>query len=57
MKLIDFTKKYSELFINDIKKLNVILADNVIPISELIPEMTRMIQTMLNRKNAYLSDD
>lgn len=56
-KLLDFTKKYSDFFLNDLKKLNVILADNIVPISELIPEMIRMIQTMINRKNAYLSDD
>lgn len=55
--LLDFTKKYSDIFISDIKKLNIIPADNIVPISTLIPEMTRMIQTMLNRKNAYLWED
>jgi cysteinyl-tRNA synthetase len=33
------------------------MADNVVPVTTLIPEMVRMIQTMLNRKNAYLADD
>jgi len=52
--LLSFTKKYTEIFLSDLNKLNIIPADNIIPISTLIPEIARMIQTMLNRKNAYL---
>ncbi len=52
-----FTRKYTDIFLSDLDKLNIIPADNVVPISTLIPEMVRMIQTMLNRKNAYLGDD
>lgn len=52
-----FTEKYSEAFLSDIKKLWIQKADNVIPVTTLIPEMVRMIQTMINRKNAYLADD
>ncbi|MDD2907478.1 MAG: cysteine--tRNA ligase [Candidatus Gracilibacteria bacterium] len=55
--LLSFTKKYTDIFLSDIKKLNIIPADNIVPISTLIPEMARMIQTMLNRKNAYLGED
>ena len=55
--LLDFTKKYTDIFLNDIKKIGISEADSVIPISDVIPEMARMIQTMLNRKNAYLADD
>jgi len=55
--LKSFTQKYTEIFLNDLEKLNVIPADEVVPISTLIPEMVRMIQTMINRKNAYLWDD
>lgn len=55
--LKNFTEKYSKIFLEDIKKLNIIPADNIVPVTTLIPEMTRMIQTMLNRKNAYLSED
>jgi len=55
--LKNFTEKYTKIFMNDLDKLNVIKADNIIPISWIIPEMTRMINTMLRRKNAYLSED
>ncbi|MCP4522592.1 MAG: cysteine--tRNA ligase [Candidatus Gracilibacteria bacterium] len=55
--LKDFTEKYTEIFLNDIQKLGITQADNVVPVTTLIPEMVRMIQTMLNRKNAYLADD
>ena len=55
--LKSFTEKYTESFLKDIKKLWIEQADNVIPVSTLIPEMVRMINTMLKRKNAYLSDD
>ena len=56
-KLSDFTKKYTDSFLEDIQKINIQKADNIVPITIIIPEMVRMIQTMLNRKNAYLSDD
>lgn len=56
-KLIDFTKKYTDVFLEDIEKLGIELPDNITPISQLIPEMVRMIQTMLNRWYAYLAED
>ncbi len=56
-KLLDFTKKYTDIFLNDIEKLNIVPADNIVPVTTLIPEMVRMINTMLKRKNAYISDD
>jgi len=52
--LISFTQKYTKIFIEDIKKLNIIPADDIVPVTTLIPEMVRMIQTMINRKHAYL---
>ncbi|RAL55780.1 hypothetical protein BLD25_03865 [Candidatus Gracilibacteria bacterium GN02-872] len=55
--LKDFTEKYTKIFLDDIKKLNVIPADNIVPVTTLMTEMTRMINTMLKRKNAYLSED
>ena len=55
--LKDFTEKYTKIFMDDLEKLNVVKADNIIPISGIIPEMTRMINTMLRRWNAYLSED
>ncbi len=56
-KLEDFTKKYTKIFLEDIKKLNIIPADKIVPVTSLIPEMVRMINTMLKRGFAYLSDD
>ncbi|PZM81981.1 hypothetical protein DLH72_04755, partial [Candidatus Gracilibacteria bacterium] len=55
--LKDFTEKYTAIFLEDIKKLNIIPADNIVPVTTLMPEMIRMINTMLRRKNGYLSDD
>lgn len=52
-----FTDKYSKIFLDDIAKLWIEQADNVVPVTTLIPEMVRMINTMLKRKNAYLWDD
>lgn len=56
-KLEDFTKKYTKYFLDDLDKLKIIHADNLVPVTSLIPEMVRMINTMLKRKNAYISDD
>jgi len=52
-----FTEKYTKVFMEDIEKLGIEKADNIIPVTTLIPEMVRMINTMLKRKNAYISDD
>ena len=56
-KLSDFTQKYTEVFLEDIEKLRIIPAENIKPVTELIPEMVRMIQTMLNKWYAYHADD
>ena len=56
-KLLSFTKKYTEAFIEDIEKLWIEKTDNIVPISGLIPEMVRMINTLLRKWYAYLSDD
>ncbi len=55
--LVEFTEKYTKEFLSDIEKLGIEPADNIVPISQLIPEMTRMIQTLLNRWYAYHADD
>ncbi len=55
--LKEFTEKYTEIFLNDIKKIGITPADEIVPVTTLIPEMVRMIQTMLNRWNAYLAED
>jgi cysteinyl-tRNA synthetase len=55
--LKDFTEKYTKIFLEDIDKLNILKPDLIIPITTLIPEMVRMINTLLKRGNAYLWDD
>ena len=55
--LKDFTQRYTAEFIRDTRKLSILDYDEVVPVTTVIPEMVRMIQTMLNRKNAYLADD
>ena len=55
--LKSFTEKYTKYFLEDIDKLNIVRPNNLVPISEVIPEMVRMVNTMLNRWFAYLSDD
>lgn len=55
--LSDFTEKYSEAFFDDLQKLNIHPADNIEKISNIIPEMVRMINTMLRRWFAYIGED
>ena len=55
--LLDYTRKYTRYFLEDIDKLNIVRPNNIVAISEVIPEMVRMINTMLKRWYAYLSDD
>ena len=55
--LKDFTERFTQEFLRDTRKLSILDYDEVVPVTTVIPEMVRMIQTMLNRKNAYLADD
>jgi cysteinyl-tRNA synthetase len=52
-----FTELYTELFLEDMKKLNITSFHRFKPISELVPEMIGMTQQLLNKKNAYIGDD
>jgi cysteinyl-tRNA synthetase len=52
-----FTEKYTKLFLDDIEKLGIEKADNIIKVTDLIPEMVRMINTLLRRWFAYISED
>mgnify|MGYP003448902318 FL=1 len=56
-KLLDFTQKYTEFFLEDIQKLNIQKADHIVPISTLIPEMVEMINGLLKYWYAYLAED
>ena len=55
--LKSFTEKYTKIFFEDLEKLWVQKADNVVAVTTIIPQMTRMINTMLRRGFAYLSED
>lgn len=55
--LLEHTQFYTKAFMEDIEKLKIKKADNIAPISTIIPEMVRMINTLLRRWNAYLADD
>jgi cysteinyl-tRNA synthetase len=53
----ELTEKYTALFLEDLAKLRILPADTVVPISTLIDEMVSMIQTLLDRGYAYVSED
>lgn len=55
--LLDFTKKYTKIFLEDIEKLNITPADNIVPISDLIWEMVSMINKLIAKWFAYMWDD
>ena len=52
-----FTQRYTDAFLEDLRALQVIPADTVVPISELIDDMVRIIQGLLDSKHAYLAED
>ena len=56
-KLLPYTEKYTNYFLEDLKKLNITLADNIVPISTLIDEMVLMINGLIKKWYAYLWDD
>jgi len=55
--LKDFTEKYTKIFLDDLEKLKIQKVDNIVPVTTLISQMVRMINTMLRRWYAYISDD
>lgn len=55
--LLDFTQKYTKYFLEDLEKLNITLADNITPISTLMPEMIEMINGLIKNWYGYLWDD
>ncbi len=52
-----FTEKYTKIFLEDLEKLWIQKADNIVPVTSLINQMVRMINTMLRRAYAYLAED
>ncbi|EKD65994.1 MAG: hypothetical protein ACD_49C00069G0002 [uncultured bacterium (gcode 4)] len=55
--LMTFTQKYTKFFLDDLEKLRIKKADNISPISQLIPEMVEIINWLLTKWYAYLADD
>jgi cysteinyl-tRNA synthetase len=47
--LLPYTQKYTAYFLEDLRKLNITLADNIVPISTLIDEMVEMINGLIKR--------
>lgn len=56
-KLADFTAKFTDAFLVDIAKLNIDKADEVVPVTSLMPEMVKIVNKLLTRKMAYMWDD
>ena len=52
-----FTKKYEEIFLEDLKKLNILLHDVMPRATEHIPEMVKIIKVLLDKNIAYKTDD
>ncbi|EKD29652.1 MAG: hypothetical protein ACD_78C00322G0007, partial [uncultured bacterium (gcode 4)] len=57
MSLQGFTEKYTEAFLEDIKRLGIIPADTIVPISTAIDTMVEIIQKLLDKGYAYLAED
>lgn len=55
--LLEFTRKYTKIFLEDLDKLGIEKADNITPISDLIPEMVEMINGLIKKWYAYLWED
>jgi cysteinyl-tRNA synthetase len=55
--LKELTERYTECFLEDLAKLRVVPADKIVPISTLVDDMVAMIQKLLDRGYAYVSED
>lgn len=55
--ILELTRKYEDLFLNDLKALNVIPADQYPRATEHIPEMMEMILQLADKDLAYESSD
>ncbi len=55
--LKEFTEFYANEFLSDLTKLHIHHADTISPISDLIPDMGKMIQWLLDKWYAYLAED
>lgn len=57
MSLKQFTKKYEDIFLRDIKELNIILPDYMPKATNHISEMVELIKKLLEKGYAYKADD
>ncbi len=55
--LRDFTQRYIDFFYDDLSKLNIIKADNISRISDLIDVMAEIINWLLAKWYAYMAED
>ncbi len=55
--LKDFTEFYTEIFMNDIKSLNIEPADVYTKATDYIPQMVELIKILLNKEFAYKEKD
>jgi cysteinyl-tRNA synthetase len=55
--LKEFTEFYTNEFLADLDRLNIVRADTIAPISTLIEDMGKMIQWLLDKWYAYLAED
>jgi cysteinyl-tRNA synthetase len=55
--LKEFTQYYSKEFLDDCKKIGILPADNIKPISELIDDMGEIIGGLIKKWYAYLAED
>jgi len=57
LKLKEFTRKYENIFLGDLKRLNIILPDVMPRATEHIMEMVKIIKVLLERGIAYKAED
>jgi cysteinyl-tRNA synthetase len=55
--LKEFTEFYASEFLSDLTRLHINHADTISPISELIPDMGKMIQWLIDKWYAYPTED
>jgi cysteinyl-tRNA synthetase len=56
-RLLAFTKKYEEAFLEDLKSMNILIPKNMPKATESIFDMELIIQKLIDKKFAYLADD
>lgn len=57
---IDFTKitnRFTATFKEDLTKLNILPADKFPTVTEHIPEIIQLVQTLIDKQHAYIADD